>query len=58
MNKMDIVQKIQNILGTHCDDPAEQIIMEAEALLAIGKALKGLSLPEARAVMRAVAELQ
>lgn len=58
MNKIDVVAKVQEILRTRCDDPAEQIIMEGEALVAIGKALKGLSMSEARAVIQAVAAIQ
>lgn len=58
MQKLEIVEKVRQILKSHCEDPADQIIKEGETLVAIGKALKGLGLHEARAVMRAVSDFE
>lgn len=57
-DKLALIEKIRSILRERYDDPATQIIKEGEALVAIGKALKGLGLHEARAVMAAVAGLE
>lgn len=57
-SKLDVIKHIREILASHCDDPAEQMIREGEAIVAIGKSLRGLSLPDARAAIRAVAILE
>lgn len=57
MNPQDTINKIYSILYCNYEDPAEQIIKEAETLKAIGEALKGLSLREAKGVMMAVKSL-
>jgi hypothetical protein len=56
-NKVDIVARIMLILNQDCADPVEMMIAEAEAMLKVAKALKGLSAPEAKATIRAVANL-
>ncbi len=56
-NKADIVAKIILILNQNCADPVESMIAEAEAMLKVAKALKGLSAADARATVRAVANL-
>lgn len=57
MTKLEVIQKVNEILKQHCDNPSEQMVKEGQALVAIGKALKGMSIAEARATMRAVEEL-
>jgi hypothetical protein len=58
MTKLEILKRVREILDNCCDEPAEQIIKEGEALVAIGKALKGLPIHDARAVIRSVAALE
>lgn len=58
MNKLEVIQHVREILRDCCDDPAESMIREGEALVAIGKALKGMSRAEARATLNAVAQLE
>ena len=57
MSAMDVVAKIQEIICTMYDDPADQIIKEGEALKRVGEALKGKSWTEARAVILALKTL-
>jgi hypothetical protein len=54
-DKADIVARILLILDQGCADPVEMMIAEAEAMLKVAKALKGLSAAEAKATIRAVA---
>jgi hypothetical protein len=56
-NRVELVQKISEILKTDCADPVESMIAEAEAMLKIARALRGQGPAEARAIMRAVANL-
>ena len=56
-NKADLVAKIMTILNQQCEDPVEAMIKEAEAMLQVARALKGLSPGDARATIRAVANL-
>lgn len=56
-NRIDIVAKIMTILQQNCADPVESMIAEAEAMLKVAKALRGMSPADARATMRAVANL-
>lgn len=48
---METIEKIMEILRSSYDDPAEQIIKEADTLRSIGVALKGKSPSECRAIM-------
>lgn len=57
-SKLDVIKHVREILASHCEDPAEQMIREGEAIVAIGNTLKGLSLTDARATLRAVAVLE
>jgi hypothetical protein len=56
-NKADIVALVLLILDQNCADPVEAMIAEAEAMLKVAKALKGLSPADAKATIRAVANL-
>lgn len=58
MNKMTLVKKVQEILDSRCEDPGDQMVKEGEALAAIGRTLKGVSLADARAIIRAVSALE
>jgi hypothetical protein len=57
MTKIQIVKRVKEILDACCEDPSEAMIKEGQALVDIGKALKGLSIAEARATIEAVAQL-
>ena len=58
MTKLEIIKQVQKILADQCEEPAEAMVKEGEALASIGKALKGMSLAEARATMNAVCQLE
>ena len=47
-NRIDIVAKIMTILQQNCADPVESMIAEAEAMLKVAKALRGMSPADAR----------
>lgn len=57
MNNIDLIRQIQTILQSCCDNPSDQLIKEGEALVAIGRAMHGLSPAEARAAISAAALL-
>lgn len=50
--------ELDDDLAEQADDVCDQLRREAEALIAISNALRGLSLENARRVVRAVAILQ
>jgi hypothetical protein len=58
MNKVEIVQSIREILRSNADDPVEEIIKHGKALVAIGEALKGLPLRDAKAIIESVMALE
>lgn len=58
MTKIELLKTIHEILSDCCEDPADAMIKQGQALVQIGKALKGLSLSEARATMQAVSQLE
>lgn len=58
MTKVELLSRVHEILSDHCEDPADVMIKHGHALVAIGNALKGMSLAEARATMNAVAQLE
>ena len=57
MNKLEVVNKIREIIDADTDDPAEELVKMGEVLIKIGKSLQGLSIEEARKVLRAVTVL-
>jgi hypothetical protein len=57
MTKIQIAKRVKEILDACCEDPSEAMIKEGQALVDIGKALKGLSIADAKATMGAVALL-
>lgn len=58
MTKLEVMKQVREILAERCEDPSDAMIKQGEALVAIGKALKGMSISEARATMNAVAQLE
>ena len=58
MTKLEVIQHVREILAEHCEDPSDALIKEGQAVMEIGKALKGMSLAEARATLNAVAQLE
>ena len=57
MNRLEVVNKIREIIDADTDDPAEELVKMGEVLIKIGKSLQGLSIEEARKVLRAVTVL-
>ena len=57
MNRLEVVNKIREIIDADTEDPAEELVKMGETLVKIGKALKGLSVEESRKVLRAVTVL-
>jgi hypothetical protein len=58
MTKLELLGEIREILAGCCEDPADAMIKQGEALAAIGKALKGKSIAEARAIINAVGQIE
>ena len=58
MTKLEVMKKVHEILADHCEDPADAMIKQGDALAAIGHALKGMSVAEARVTMHAVSQLE
>jgi actin-like ATPase involved in cell morphogenesis len=58
MTKVEIVESIREILRANADDPATEIIKHGEALVGIGKALKGLPLRDSKAIIESVMALE
>jgi hypothetical protein len=57
MTKQKALLRIGEILNRYCDDPIAEMMKEGTAMLEIAKALEGQSLQEARAIIKAAAEL-
>ena len=58
MNRIEVMSKVREVLDTKTADPADELIALGQALVGIGKALKGQSSHDARAILRAVSELE
>jgi hypothetical protein len=58
LNRMELVNKIREIIGAHSNDPAEEMIALGTAILQIGQALKGQSPADAKAILAAVQALE
>lgn len=58
MERTDVVHKVLQVLDAQADDPAAELIRLGEALIAVGKALHGLSTSDARRVVESVAVLE
>lgn len=56
--RIELLKKVQEILHANTEDPSESLIKEGEALASIGRALKDVGIHDARAVLRAVGELE
>lgn len=55
--RQDVLMKIQEIVKENTIDPADEMIACGEALVAIGKTLKGVSAADARAIVAAAVAL-
>jgi len=58
MNYQDVIEQIDSVLRSHCDDPVAEIRKMGEAMIGIAQALDGRSVAEARAIIEAVRQLQ
>jgi hypothetical protein len=58
IGRMELVAKIRDIIGNHCNDPADEMITLGKAMSEIGRALKGQSPAEARTILEAVKVLE
>ena len=54
--KIAVLEKCHAALENNCDDPAAELIKTGKTLIAIGKAVKGLSLSETRSCLVSVAQ--
>lgn len=57
-SKIDVLNKVREVLRTKADDPIEELRATGLAMVAIADALKPLSAPEARATIEAVAKME
>jgi len=57
MTKLEVLERIKEVLDAKCDAPADELVRLGECLVAIGEALKPLSNEDAKVVMRSVAIL-
>ena len=57
LNRVDLLNKVNEILRRNTNDPADELIRTGKALQEIGEALKGIPAAEARAVLTAVGNL-
>lgn len=55
--RIEVVNKVREVLEDCTEDPAVELRKFGEAIVKIADALKGLSLADAKNVMRAVATL-
>jgi len=58
INRMELLDQVRDIIKEHCNDPAEELITLGTAMVDIGKALKGQSPAEARAILTAIIALE
>lgn len=54
LSRMELLDKLSEIVNASTNDPAEDLIAIGQALQKIGEALRGQSLPDARAIITAV----
>ena len=57
MTKIEVMQKINQLLDSKCEEPAAEMIKLGEVMIEIGKALENQSPAEARAILKATAYL-
>lgn len=55
--RVELVAKIHEIIQTTTNEPAEELINFGTALTKIGETLRGISVADARQILKAVAEL-
>ena len=58
MTKIEVIKQVREILAQRCEDPSDAMIKQGQALVEIGRALKGMSLSEAKAIINAVDQLE
>ena len=58
VNRAEALAKVKEVLEADTADPAAELRKMGEVLMKIGAALDGLSINDARAVIRAVANLE
>jgi hypothetical protein len=58
VNRVELVNRVNEIIQSSTRDPAKDLQAIGQAMVEMGKALEGLPASEARAVLRAVMELQ
>jgi len=58
INRVELMQKIKQIIDMHSNDPVEEIAALGQALLDISKALEGQSSADAKAILAAVFALE
>ena len=57
MNKIEVVEKINEVLDDHCERPSAELRRLGEAMIKIADALEDQPILEARAIMQSVAAL-
>jgi hypothetical protein len=58
VSRKDLLGKLHEIIQAHTESPAAELRAMGQALIDIGNALEGLSGPEARATIEAVATME
>ncbi len=58
MQHFEILNRCLEVLDAECTEPAEELIRTGRAIVGIGEVLKGHSLSEAQAIIKAVIELE
>lgn len=53
--RAELIQKVREVIRSQSNDPAKDLRAMGEALIKVADVLEGLSGPDARAVMEAVA---
>lgn len=57
MSDQEMIEKIEEILNSHCDKPSENIMRMGACLIEIGRALEGKTSGECKRIMNAMAIL-
>jgi hypothetical protein len=54
LNRIELMRKVNEVVDDATNDPADELIAMGEALVKVGQALKGLTIHDARAVIKGV----
>lgn len=57
ISRPELFAMLNDIIVEHSETPARQVVAMGEAMVAVGRVLEGVSIPDARAALRAVAEM-